>query len=881
MPGPIKKPSGGIVSSTVIPGSLAVEGRLIVEDEVSALGMNFLALNHAYSVAVAQDGGIVVNYLPTATVDTVAAGAFTAGVAAVSNPTIVTVGTAVFAAGDIINVDVDNNKFADAFYEVHSHVGTLLTLRGVGTVPTTVGFLANQVPAVTATGAITKITVGVFRCNTAGDWEGGKGSTTTGWAWAAIGGGLHASDHTDGTDDIQDATNAQKGLATAAQITALEANTAHSADTVNPHATDLNNLGTGILAELNAAVTDATLDDSTATRPPAAHASDHTDGTDDVADLVGDSGAGGTHGLVPAPGAGDAAAGKFLKADGTWVVAASGGDEVPHSGEVVNFGPGGDVGSLHTDWSTAYAAATAGDTMLVGPETTLTETKIEMVNANVYGIGLPRLTATSGVTDPFTVGSRRYENLYFTGPAAYNASILMIGGGSVSPYFKGCTFNTAAASPQRTVIFRSGNAASITIDGCTFHGLCSGDGLIWNSGSSNCTTTVQYSVDNTHTQSGNGNLFKASNGTHHGLARYSYFRSNVDGYELGGIGSLQFDYCHMNGYHRAMSWNGSGESLTLNKCLFAEVDDGLFIAGLNTTTGTHDLYVTDTYINPKGWVGTAAEDSGLSIHLRGSSKGAATKSTANWTANGHERHHHFDTQTTGAHTFTLAPIVQYEPGQIVRFKDYGNTGDGYCSVNAATIATNGSEKIDGDAASRLIKVSGGHLHLQVNQAGTEWVVISQSGMGVGQTIADSTTISGGVGAQTFSTTVTINEETLRVGTQLRIAFGVRTVAWNSGTYTVRLRIGGNDIVVSAAETPAGADEMFIGDAVIVTRAVPGAAVDTVGGGSINFAGGTNQPGALANGTTLATDADLVVDVQITYSADVAGNQAMLEWLTVR
>lgn len=34
--------------------------------------------------------------------------------------------------------------------------------------------------------------------------------------------------------------------------------------------------------------------------------------------LVGDSGAGGTKGVVPAPGAGDAAAGKFLKADGTW-----------------------------------------------------------------------------------------------------------------------------------------------------------------------------------------------------------------------------------------------------------------------------------------------------------------------------------------------------------------------------------------------------------------------------------------------------------------------------------------------------------------------------------------------------------------------------------
>lgn len=37
-------------------------------------------------------------------------------------------------------------------------------------------------------------------------------------------------------------------------------------------------------------------------------------------DLVGDSGSGGTKGLAPAPASGDAAAGKFLKADGTWTV---------------------------------------------------------------------------------------------------------------------------------------------------------------------------------------------------------------------------------------------------------------------------------------------------------------------------------------------------------------------------------------------------------------------------------------------------------------------------------------------------------------------------------------------------------------------------------
>jgi hypothetical protein len=41
--------------------------------------------------------------------------------------------------------------------------------------------------------------------------------------------------------------------------------------------------------------------------------------------MVGDSGSGGTKGLVPAPAAGDAAAGKYLDADGTWTVPAGGG----------------------------------------------------------------------------------------------------------------------------------------------------------------------------------------------------------------------------------------------------------------------------------------------------------------------------------------------------------------------------------------------------------------------------------------------------------------------------------------------------------------------------------------------------------------------------
>jgi hypothetical protein len=41
--------------------------------------------------------------------------------------------------------------------------------------------------------------------------------------------------------------------------------------------------------------------------------------------MVGDAGAGGTKGLVPAPGAGDAAAGKYLRASGGWAVPAAAG----------------------------------------------------------------------------------------------------------------------------------------------------------------------------------------------------------------------------------------------------------------------------------------------------------------------------------------------------------------------------------------------------------------------------------------------------------------------------------------------------------------------------------------------------------------------------
>jgi len=53
--------------------------------------------------------------------------------------------------------------------------------------------------------------------------------------------------------------------------------------------------------------------------------------------LVGDSGSGGTKGLVPAPAAGDTAASKFLKADGTWAVPPTGSGGRPLLSADLNY----------------------------------------------------------------------------------------------------------------------------------------------------------------------------------------------------------------------------------------------------------------------------------------------------------------------------------------------------------------------------------------------------------------------------------------------------------------------------------------------------------------------------------------------------------------
>lgn len=119
---------------------------------------------------------------------------------------------------------------------------------------------------------------------------------------------------------------------------------------------DVTGSGTGSFATTiaNDAVTNAKMADMAQStikgRAAGAGTGDPTDLTATQAtaildNMVGDSGAGGTKGLVPAPAAGDAAANKFLKADGSWATTSGGAGSTDSSTELTNLGLSASVAS--------------------------------------------------------------------------------------------------------------------------------------------------------------------------------------------------------------------------------------------------------------------------------------------------------------------------------------------------------------------------------------------------------------------------------------------------------------------------------------------------------------------------------------------------------
>lgn len=170
-----------IKGDCIVSGNLAVTGATIASDaEVHLITDPHINLNQDYTSTSATTSGVVVNYQATSTATLCSgAGVFTAGVAGVSNPTVTTTSSATFSLGDIIQIAASTDTTNNGLFEVLSHVGTLLTIRGVGLTGTVEDFSQTQFASTTDINCIIhKVNVSCMRSGTDGAWETGKGSAS-------------------------------------------------------------------------------------------------------------------------------------------------------------------------------------------------------------------------------------------------------------------------------------------------------------------------------------------------------------------------------------------------------------------------------------------------------------------------------------------------------------------------------------------------------------------------------------------------------------------------------------------------------------------------------------------------------------------------------
>lgn len=155
---------------TEIVGDLLVSGTTTsVNTEVVNVADNHLYLNAGYTTNSAETGGLVVNYLPTATGDTSTTGGFA------TTSTVNTTGAATFSAGDIIQISGAANEANNGIFEVLTHAANVLT---IDTTPTE-DFTQNAFTVDTGdtTAVITQVNVSIMRAGTDGIWETGSGNT--------------------------------------------------------------------------------------------------------------------------------------------------------------------------------------------------------------------------------------------------------------------------------------------------------------------------------------------------------------------------------------------------------------------------------------------------------------------------------------------------------------------------------------------------------------------------------------------------------------------------------------------------------------------------------------------------------------------------------
>lgn len=182
-----------------------------------------------------------------------------------------------------------------------------------------------------------------------------------------------------------------------------------------------------------------------------------TDGSDATAlhvhtDLVGDSGAGGVAGFVPAPAAGDAAAGKYLDADGTWTVPPD--TDTTYSDFTGDSGAGGVAGLVPAPGAGDAAAGKyldADGTWTVPPTSSAADA--------VLGDQARRSTTTAQTTTTSTPLKITFETSEVAGDVTYLSGDFTVPEDGVYAVAASLTFATSAGGTARkTYIYVDGAA---------------------------------------------------------------------------------------------------------------------------------------------------------------------------------------------------------------------------------------------------------------------------------------------------------------------------------------------------------------------------------------------------------------------------------------
>jgi hypothetical protein len=219
--------------------------------------------------------------------------------------------------------------------------------------------------------------------------------------------------------------------------------------------------------------------------------------------MVGDSGAGGTKGLVPAPAAGDAAASKFLKADGVWTAIAGGGDMLKSVYDPQNLGyiSGDNSGTGAGGYLNMDAALNMSGGRIFTYATTTD------VGGDIFTFAGSGASAHGG--DISTAGG--------TGSSAYGGNINT--GGGTAAGANGGSINTSGATDDGGEIHTHGGSTSTSSGGHIWtNGQTSPGGSISTTGGTATNTTGgNISTDGGSASGGiGGNINTTANGSRAG-----------------------------------------------------------------------------------------------------------------------------------------------------------------------------------------------------------------------------------------------------------------------------------------------------------------------------------------------------------------------------